>query len=405
MIIFSKVLADKATVWEAIRAKEIASAKAPDDLIRFSSEAKPVIMWNITRECNLSCQHCYMDARTQHPDEWTLEEGFKFIDEMADLEMPMLIVTGGEPLMSENFFKFAHHALRRGVRMVVSTNGTLITKQKAIAMRVAKIKYVGVSLDAATAEKHDKFRGVKGAFDAAITGIKNAQEQGLKTGIRITIHKNNWQEVPALLDLCVEMGVPRFCLYHLVPTGRGQKMMDLDLTKEERTKVLEYLYDSALRLKDTEIEILTTDSPMDGVYILERLKHEDPERYEQVRELLKIGGGCSIGDKVANVDYLGNVNPCHFTPQMTVGNVRERSFNEIWNERPGSQLCEIRSRKRTDLAGACGKCEYVDVCGGCRQKAQFYADDFYGEDPTCIYNPDKKQLEYELFGDEHDESR
>jgi len=399
MIVFSKLLADKTTVWEAIRAKEIASAKAPDDLIRFSSEKKPVVMWNITRECNLSCQHCYMDARTKHPDEWTLEEGIRFIDEMAELEMPMLIVTGGEPLKSENFFDFAFHAQKKGVRMVISTNGTLITPIIAARLKKADIKYVGVSVDAATPEKHDKFRGVKGAFNAAMTGIKNAQAAGLKTGIRITIHKGNWQEVPALLDLCVEMGVPRFCLYHLVPTGRGERMMDMDLSKEERTKVLEYLYDSAIRLKDEEIEILTTDSPMDGVYILERLKREDPERYEQVRELLKIGGGCSIGDKVANVDYLGNVNPCHFTPQMTVGNVRELSFAEIWNNRPGTVLCEIRDKKRKDLSGACGKCEYVDICGGCRQKARFYDDNFYGEDPTCIYNPDKGSLEYKLFGE------
>ncbi len=397
MIIFSKVLADRGTVWDAIRAREVACAEAPDDLIRFSSEVKPVVMWNITRECNLSCKHCYMDARSPHPDEWTLDEGIRFIDEMARLEMPMLIVTGGEPLMSKNFFPFAFHAKEKGVRMVISTNGTLITPEVAVLLAEADIRYVGVSVDAATAEMHDAFRGVTGAFDRAMDGIKNAQEAGLKTGLRITIQKENWQEVPKLLDLCVEKEIPRFCLYHLVPTGRGKHIMEeLDVTKEQRTQVLKYLYDSAINLRDKEIEILTTDSPMDGVYILERLKREDPERFDQVRELLQVSGGCSIGNKVANVDYLGNVNPCHFTPQMSVGNVKERSFDEIWNGNPGEQLLEIRERRKT-LDGTCGRCEYMDVCGGCRQKAYFYEGDFYGGDPTCIYDPDKKRLEYELF--------
>ncbi|MEA1909289.1 MAG: radical SAM protein, partial [Euryarchaeota archaeon] len=348
MIIFSKVLADRGTVWDAIRAREVACAEAPDDLIRFSSEVKPVVMWNITRECNLSCKHCYMDARSPHPDEWTLDEGIRFIDEMARLEMPMLIVTGGEPLMSKNFFPFAFHAKEKGVRMVISTNGTLITPEVAVLLAEADIRYVGVSVDAATAEMHDAFRGVAGAFDRAMEGIKNAQDAGLKTGLRITIQKENWQEVPKLLDLCVEKEIPRFCLYHLVPTGRGKHIMEeLDVTKEERTQVLKYLYDSAINLRDKEIEILTTDSPMDGVYILERLKREDPERFDQVRDLLQVSGGCSIGNKVANVDYLGNVNPCHFTPQMTVGNVKERSFDEIWNGNPGEQLLEIRERRTT----------------------------------------------------------
>ena len=397
MIIFSMVLADRGTVWDAIRAREVACAEAPDDLIRFSSEVKPVVMWNITRECNLSCKHCYMDARSPHPDEWTLEEGIRFIDEMARLEMPMLIITGGEPLMSKNLFPFAFHAKEKGVRMVISTNGTLITPEVAVLLAEADIRYVGVSVDAATAEMHDAFRGVTGAFDRAMEGIQNAQDAGLKTGLRITIQKENWQEVPKLLDLCVEKGIPRFCLYHLVPTGRGKHIMEeLDVTKEERTQVLKYLYDSAIELRDKEIEILTTDSPMDGVYILERLKREDPERFDQVRELLKISGGCSIGNKVANVDYLGNVNPCHFTPQMSVGNVKERSFDEIWNGNPGEQLLEIRARRKT-LDGTCGRCEYMDVCGGCRQKAYFYEGNFYGGDPTCIYDPDKKRLEHELF--------
>lgn len=389
MIIFSKVLADKATVWEALRAKEIATAKARDDLIRFSAEVKPVVMWNITRECNLRCKHCYINAKKgAHPEELTLEEGIRFIDDLAEMEIPMIIFTGGEPLASRNFFPFAFYAKEKGVRATISTNGTLITTEVARLLKAADIRYVGVSLDAADPETHDKFRGVKGAWKMAIEGIKNAQKAGLRTGFRITIGKDNWDQVPALLDLAVKMKVPRFCVYHLVPTGRAKHIADWDVSKEEREKVLAFLYEKALELRDKEIEILTTDSPMDGVYILERLKKEAPERVPHVRELLKVAGGCSIGNKVANVDYLGNVNPCHFAPQKKVGNIKEKSFREIWNSAPCALLQDLRNQK-AKLKGKCGICDYKDVCGGCRQKAWFFNRDFFGEDPTCIYNPTK----------------
>ncbi|MDY6866227.1 MAG: radical SAM protein [Halobacteriota archaeon] len=394
MIIFSKVLADRATIWEAIRAKEMAAKEAPDDLIRFSSEIKPVVMWNITRACNLRCKHCYIDAKEPHPDEMSLEEGKAFIDDLADMGIPMLILTGGEPLMGKHFFDFAFYAKDKGVRVVISTNGTMITKEKAKKLKEANILYVGVSVDAASAEIHDEFRGIPGSWDRSIQGVKNAMEAGLKTGLRITINKSNWQEVPALLDLAVELGVPRFCLYHLVPTGRGESISSWDITKEQRLQVLKHLYDKALELRDKEIEILTTDSPMDGVYILERLKKEDPERFDDVRELLKISGGCSIGNKVANVDFLGNVMPCHFAPQKLVGNIREKSFKEIWNEDPCELLVQLRD-KNDLLKGKCGICEYKDVCGGCRQKAYYFNGDFLEEDPTCIYNPEKGCIDIE----------
>ena len=391
MIIFSKVLADRATVWEAIRAKEMAAKDAPDDLIRFSSEIKPVVMWNITRACNLRCKHCYLDAKDAHPDELTLEEGKAFIDDLADMGIPMLIITGGEPLMSKNFFSYAFYAKEKGVRVVISTNGTVISKDMAKKLKEADILYVGVSVDAASSDVHDEFRGLPGSWDKAIQGVKNAMDAGLKTGLRITVNKLNWQEVPALLDLAVDLGVPRFCLYHLVPTGRGEDIADWDITKEQRLEVLEHLYDKALELRDKEIEILTTDSPMDGVYILERLKKDDPERFDDVRELLKISGGCSIGNKVANVDYLGNVSPCHFAPQKKVGNIREKSFMEIWNEHPCELLVQLRDKNEL-LKGKCGICEYKDVCGGCRQKAYHFKGDFLEEDPTCIYDPESGSI-------------
>ena len=380
MIIFSKALADQATVWEALRASESCENVSPD-LLRFSAQTKPVVMWNLTQRCNLACKHCYMDASREAGDEMSLEEGIHLVDDLAELKVPILIFTGGEPLLSRNFYALAFHAREVGLRTVISTNGTLITPEVARLLAEAKIRYVGVSLDSSSPQRHDAFRGVVGAYDRALQGLKNARNAGLKTGLRITLTRDNWQDVPALLNLALEEDIPRFCLYHLVPTGRGAGMADRDVTPEQRRSVIRLLAEAAEELKGKDIEILTTDSPMDGAYLLELLKG-DPRR-DHVRELLTNAGGCSTGVKVANINHRGDVHPCHFMPQVVVGNVRERSFRDIWIDHPSPELQALRNIKSC-LKGACGKCDYLDLCGGCRQKAYYYNGDLLAEDPTCI---------------------
>jgi radical SAM protein with 4Fe4S-binding SPASM domain len=383
MIIFSKALADQATVWEALRASE-SCQNLPPDLLRFSAQSKPVVMWNLTAHCNLACQHCYMDAgreARESREEMSLEEGIHLVDELAGMLVPILIFTGGEPLLSRNFYALAFHAREVGLRTVISTNGTLITPEVARILAEAQIRYVGVSLDAAKPEQHDAFRGVNGAHARALQGLKNARDAGLKTGLRLTLTRDNWQDVPALLSLAVQENIPRFCLYHLVPTGRGAGMADRDVTPEQRRSVIRLLAEAAEELKGENIEILTTDSPMDGAYLLELLK-DDPRR-ESVHKLLTNAGGCSTGVKVANINQQGDVHPCHFMPQVVVGNVRERSFRDIWIDNPSADLLALRGIK-SNLKGACGKCQYLDLCGGCRQKAYYYHGDILAEDPTCI---------------------
>jgi len=380
MIIFSKALADQATVWEALRASE-SCQNLPPDLLRFSAQSKPVVMWNLTGHCNLACQHCYMDASREAREEMSLEEGIHLVDELADMKVPILIFTGGEPLLSRNFYALAFHAREVGLRTVISTNGTLITQEVARLLTEAKIRYVGVSLDAAKPEQHDAFRGVAGAHARALQGIKNARDAGLKTGLRITLTRDNWQDVPALLNLALQESIPRFCLYHLVPTGRGAGIAERDVTPEQRRSVIRLLAEAAEELKGENIEILTTDSPMDGAYLLELLK--DDTRRENVRKLLTNAGGCSTGVKVANINQRGDVHPCHFMPQVVVGNVRERTFRDIWIDHPTPELQALRDIK-SKLKGACGSCEYLDLCGGCRQKAYYYHADILAEDPTCI---------------------
>lgn len=380
MIIFSKALADQATVWEALRASQ-SCQNLPPDLLRFSAQSKPVVMWNLTAHCNLACQHCYMDASRDVREELSLEEGIRLVDELSEMKIPILIFTGGEPLLSRNFYALAFHAREVGLRTVISTNGTLITPEVAGLLAEAEIRYVGVSLDAASARTHDAFRGVVGAHARALQGLKNARDAGLKTGLRITLTADNWQDVPALLNLALQEKIPRFCLYHLVPTGRGADITTRDVTPEQRRSVIRLLAEAAEELKGEDIEILTTDSPMDGAYLLELLKG-DP-RSDNVKKLLLNAGGCSTGVKVANINHRGDVHPCHFMPQVVVGNVRERSFRDIWIDHPTAELQSLRDIK-SRLKGACGACDYLDLCGGCRQKAYYYHGDMLAEDPTCI---------------------
>lgn len=383
MIIFSKALADQATVWETLRASETCQS-LPPDLVRFSAQSRPVVMWNITRHCNLACSHCYMDANSEPQDEMSLEEGIRLEDDLSALKIPILIFTGGEPLLSRNFFAYAFHAREIGLGTVISTNGTLISPQVARLLAEAKIRYVGVSIDSASPQRHDAFRGVHGAWEKALQGLRNARDAGLKTGLRITLTRDNWQDVPALLNLALEEEIPRFCLYHLVPTGRGAGIAERDVTPEQRRSVIRLLAEAAVELKDQNIEILTTDSPMDGAYLLELLK-DDP-RHEYVKRLLTNAGGCSAGVKVANINHRGDVHPCHFMPHIVVGNVRERPFRDIWIDHPSHELEALRDVK-SRLKDACGKCCYKELCGGCRQKAYYYHGDLLGEDPTCILKP------------------
>jgi radical SAM protein with 4Fe4S-binding SPASM domain len=383
MIIFSKALADQATVWEALRASHHCQ-NLPADLLRFSAQTRPVVMWNLTAHCNLACQHCYMDASQEAKAEMTLEEGVALIDELAQLKVPILIFTGGEPLLSRNFYALAFHAREVGLKAVISTNGTLITPEVARLLAEARIRYVGVSLDSSDPKRHDAFRGVAEAHARALQGLRNARDAGLKTGLRITLTRDNWQDVPALLQMAIDESIPRFCLYHLVPTGRGAGIADRDVTAEQRRSVIRLLAEAAEELKGRNIEILTTDSPMDGAFLMEILKN-DPRR-EDVRKLLTNAGGCSTGVKVANINHRGDVHPCHFMPHVVVGNVRQRSFKDIWIDHPTAQLLALRDIK-SSLQGACGRCEYLDLCGGCRQKAYYYHGDLRGEDPTCILEP------------------
>jgi radical SAM protein with 4Fe4S-binding SPASM domain len=253
----------------------------------------------------------------------------------------------------------------------------------AESIKVSGMQYVGVSLDGLRAN-HDELRCMPGAFDRALNGIRSCTRLGIKTGIRFTINKLNRDDLPGVIDLLEQEGIPRFCMYHLVYSGRGKEITDMDTSPEEKLETMRFLVDRTMELyeKGVETELLTVDNHADGVYIYNYLLKKNPNRADEVMQLLKMHGGCSAGTKFANVDPLGNVHPCQFWQHVSLGNVRERRFSEIWNDKENDFLDALR-RKAQLLKGRCGQCIYNTVCGGCRIRAEVVYGDTWAEDPAC----------------------
>ncbi len=383
MIGCTKLLCGTATVSDLVKYGR-SSRSLPPHMLQFSSDATPIVVWNMTNRCNLRCRHCYIEAEDKaYGGELTTAEAKTFIDDLADMKVPVLLFSGGEPLLRDDLYELGAYAAARGIRPVISTNGTLITPEAARRIKEAGFQYVGVSIDG-DEEVHDFFRGRKGCFAETLQGIRNSLAAGNKTGVRFTANKLNRHTLPAILDLVEREKIERFCMYHLVYAGRGKDMADLDTTAEEKRQTIDLLIDRTLDFhrRGVECEILTTDNHADGVYILQHIERTQPERVEEVRQLLTLHGGCSAGEKMANVDPRGNVHACQFWGHVTLGNVRERPFSAIWRHDRGEFLTELRG-KAGKLKGRCGECRYRDLCGGCRIRAEAAGGDLWGEDPAC----------------------
>ena len=383
MIGCTKLLCGTATVSDAIKMRK-ADGEIPARMLQFSGINRPLVVWNVTNRCNLHCKHCYISAEDRkYSDEMTTAEAEKFIADLAEMRVPVLLLSGGEPLIRSDIFHLSRFATDRGLRVILSTNGTLITPEVAKSIEESGMKYAGVSLDGLR-ETHDEFRGMSGAFDRALEGIRNCMKLGIKTGIRFTINSDNKDDLPGVIDLLEKEGVPRFCMYHLVYSGRGKEIMNGDIDLGEKRKTIEFLVDKTIELheKGVETELLTVDNHADGVYIYNYLLKNNPDRASEVMELLKMHGGCSAGTKFGNVDPLGNVHPCQFWQHVTLGNVRERKFSEIWNDQDNDFLIGMR-RKSEMLKDRCGECNYNNVCGGCRIRAEAVHGDIWAADPAC----------------------
>jgi len=361
------------------------SSELPSHLLQFSKDKRPVVVWNITRRCNLKCVHCYAQAKDQVFDnELTTDEGKNLIDDLSQYKVPVLLLSGGEPTIRKDLPELAAYAIEKGMRAVISTNGTLITQEMARVLKDIGLSYVSISLDGM--EKiHDRFRGVKGAYRAALEGIKNCQDAGIKVGLRFTINKFNVDEIENIFNLLEDMDIPRACFYHLVYAGRGSKLVEEDLTHDETRKAVDLIMDLTKKLHDKgkEKEILTVDNHADGPYLYLRLLKEDPKRAAEVLELLKMNEGNNSGRGIGCISWDGEVYADQFWRHHSFGNVRKRPFSEIWTDTSEPLMKKLKEKKKY-VKGRCAKCRWLDVCAGnFRVRAEAVTGDAFAPDPAC----------------------
>lgn len=346
----------------------------------------PVVVWNSTRTCNLKCRHCYMSSDAKkYQNELTTAEAKQFIDDLADFNVPVLLFSGGEPLIRPDFFELADYAAKKGVRPTLSTNGTLITPEVARKIKDIGVGYVGISLDGLR-EVNDKFRGKAGAFEAAMNGIKNCVAVDQRVGLRFTINHHNIQELENIFDFIEEENINRVCFYHLVYSGRGNQMMDEDVTAEESRRAMDIIIRRTRDFEERGLkkEILTVDNHCDGVYMyLKALQEDKDELAQQIKKYIAMNGGNRSGMAFAEVDPLGYVHPDQFTQHHTFGNVRERKFGDIWQDTTNPIMAGLKDRKPL-LKGRCSKCKFLDNCNGnFRTRAEARTGDFWESDPSC----------------------
>jgi len=359
----------------------------PANLLQYSHDKKPIVVWNMSRRCNLKCVHCYAESENiAYDGELTTQEAKEMIEDLAEFKAPVLLFSGGEPLMNDNIYELAAYAKERGIRPVISTNGTLITANMAKKIREIDFGYVGISLDG-IGEINDQFRGMKGAFEAAMRGFRNCVEVGQKVGLRLTMTRRNYNDLNAIFDFIEEENIPRACFYHLVYTGRGTEMTKDDLTHEESRQAMDLIMDRTMDFhrRGLEKDILTVDNHCDGPYLYMRLLKEQPERAEEVMQLLQWNGGNSSGIGIACVDNLGNVHADQFSWGHSFGNIRERKFSEIWMDTTDPIMGGLKDRKPL-LKGRCAQtnCKWIDVCNGnFRARAKAVYDDIWMQDPAC----------------------
>lgn len=380
MISFSKLLQDQEHFGDSLRYHPDVQGSTRGT----TSEKGPIVVWNCTRTCNLSCRHCYAEAVNKYsPGELSTEEAKHFMDTLVSYRVPVLLFSGGEPLMRRDIFDLFEYGNQIGLRMVISTNGTLIDRDKAQKIKALGISYTGISLDGLK-DVNDSFRGVDGAFEKAMEGFSSCREAGQKTGLRLTLNKTNYQQLPAIFDLIEKEEIQRVCFYHLVYSGRGSDIANEDLTHDETRKALDFIIEKTLDFcsRGIKTEILTVDNHCDGIYLYRYMKSRDKERSEKILHLLTANGGNRSGSAIASVDWEGNVFIDQFTRDITLGSIREKSFGDIWDGFENPFLEMLRDRKK-HLKGRCASCRWLGQCNGnFRARAQSTGD-FWASDPAC----------------------
>jgi radical SAM protein with 4Fe4S-binding SPASM domain len=354
-------------------------------MLQFSSDKKPVVVWNATQRCNLKCRHCYsLSGNAPAENEMNTAEAIRFIDGLAYFGVPVLLFSGGEPLMRPDLFELIAYTRSKNIRAVISTNGTLITEDICAKLAQAGLSYVGVSIDG-LAEKHDRFRGVPGAFVRAVQGIRICKRSGVKVGLRLTITKDTVDDIPQIFNFIELEQIPRICFYHLVYTGRAADLVDYDLDSSRTRELVDFIIDRTADLHRhmPQIEVLTVDNHTDGVYLYLRMKREKSPRADAVLQLLRMNGGNNSGIGIGCVSWDGTVYPDQFWRHHALGNVRERAFGDIWTNPNEVLLKQLRNRTEL-LLGRCKRCVWKSICNGnFRVRAEARYGGIWHEDPAC----------------------
>jgi len=339
-----------------------------------------LVAWEVTRNCNLNCVHCRAAAsRGPYEGEPDTAKCFQILDQIEEVGKPIIILTGGEPLLRQDVFELARHGTEKGLRMVMATNGTLITKEIAERMKSSGIQRVSVSLDGADAEQHDRFRKVAGAFDGALKGIEILKNEGIEFQINTTITRHNVEQAEAMLRLTVRLGAAAHHIFLLVPTGRAKDMTDQEIDAQEYEKLLHWFYDMR---REVPIHLKATCAP----HYYRVLRQEAHKRGEKVDYatygLDAVTRGCLGGTSFCFISHVGIVQPCGYL-ELDCGDLKNATFRDVWED-------SAIFRKLRDFSaykGKCGRCEYLRFCGGCRARAYESTGDFLQEEPLCTYQP------------------
>jgi heme d1 biosynthesis radical SAM protein NirJ len=345
----------------------------------------PVVIWNLIRRCNLTCKHCYsISADKDFPGELSTAEIYGVMDDLKRFRVPVLILSGGEPLLRPDIFDIAQRAKGMGFYVGLSSNGTLIDESNIRRIAETDFNYVGISLDGIR-ETHDKFRRMAGAFEKSLHGIRLCRDLGLKVGVRFTMTQDNAHDLPGLLKLVEEEGIDRFYFSHLNYAGRGNKNRKDDAHHQMTREAMDLLFDTCREYQQRGLykEFTTGNNDADGVYFLHWVEKRFPDQAAHVRAKLAQWGGNSSGVNVANIDNLGNVHPDTMWWHHTLGNVRERPFSEIWIDVSDPIMAGLKAKPRK-VGGRCGVCSHFDICdGNTRVRAQQLTGDPWAEDPGC----------------------
>lgn len=349
-------------------------------------KAKPntlrLVAWETTRRCNLSCKHCRAVAE-DHPydNELDTKASFQLLEQIKQVGDPIVILTGGEPLLRDDIFDIADYGTKLGLRMVMAPNGTLITEDNARKMKESGIKRISVSLDGSTAQTHDAFRGLENAFENSIKGIETAKKAGIEFQINTTITKTNLDQIPKLLKLAEDLGAAAHHIFLLVPTGRGKYIVDSEINAKEYEETLNWFYDQRDK---TKLQLKATCAPHYYRILRQRAKKEGKKVNFETHGLDAVTRGCLAGTGFCFISHVGRVQTCGFL-DVECGDITKQSFQDVWKN---SQVFN-KLRNFNNLEGKCGICEYKNVCGGCRARAYEATGNYLAQEPLCSYQPAK----------------